>query len=88
MNLPKNDFPLTTMAEELGVVSLIEKLIEDGGGQFLDNAWVAYAAVHLRNKSMLDGLTPVGGLDLGRRIFEDILLDFEKELNKKRDKTL
>ena len=82
MILPQTDTPLVTLAENLGVVSLITKMIEDGGGIFLDNAWTAYAAVHLRDKNLLDGMTAVGGLDLGRKIFEDILLDFEKQLNK------
>lgn len=83
MRLPDTDTPLVTLAENMGVKSLIMKLIEDGGGIFLDDAWVAYATVHLRNLKMLDKMTPVEALDLGRRIFEDILLDFEKQMKPK-----
>jgi len=79
MILPTTDTPLVTLAENQGVVSLIEQFIEKGGATYMIDAWTAYASIHLRDKDLLDGMTAVGGLDLGRRIFEDIILDFEKQ---------
>ena len=83
MNLPESDTPLYTYAEEQNMTSLIHNFIDKGGMDFMLNAWIAYAAKELRDRSLLDDMTPVSGLDLGRRIFEDIVLDFREQAEKK-----
>ena len=87
MILPSTDTPLVTLAENQGVVSLMKNFIEHGGGIFMIDAWTAYSTIHLRNKNLLDGMTAVGGMDLGRRIFEAILLDFEAQMNHQEKET-
>lgn len=81
--LPISDFPLLTLADQSSNQNAVRQAIDSGVINFFIEAWTAYAAVELRDKNMLDGVTPVGALDLGGKIFENIEQDYLKE-DKKR----
>ena len=84
MNLPSTSTPLLDFADQSKVSqSLILKFIEEGGADYMMNAWLAYSVKELRNRKLLDKTTPVEALDLGRRIFEDIFTDFLQQFNDK-----
>lgn len=80
MNLPNTPTPLVTYAAELNLVGMLKQFIDAGGGDFLCNAWIAYSVEELRKSELLNNMTPVAALDLGRCIFEDILRDFQEQL--------
>jgi hypothetical protein len=80
MILPNTDFPLIDFAKQGGVnYADVVRFIESGGADFIMNCWLAYSVGELKKQSLLEDLTPVGGLDLGRRIFEDVFADFLKQ---------
>jgi len=84
MKLPDSQFPLLDYADASEVKqSLILHFIEEGGAEFLNNVFIAYAAEELMKKDFLDGETPVGGLALGRDIMAAVFNNFKKEFDKK-----
>ena len=62
----------------------IQRAIDTGVIAFILDAWVLYSIGHLKNKDLLDGMTAVGGMSLGKEIFEQVVLDFQEE-NKKQE---
>lgn len=84
MILPNTQFSLLDFADESKVSqSVIYNFIKEGGSDYIINAWVSYACKELKNRVLLDGMTPVGGLELGRQLFEQIFLDFEDQFEDK-----
>lgn len=83
MFLPNTKNPLLDLATQAKVNhSLVLNFIESGGLDFWLMAWNAYAAQELTEKSLLEKMTPVGGLDLGRRLFAQIGLDFQEQFER------
>ena len=84
MILPKTEYPLLDFADNCEVnKSLILKFVEEGGAEFLSQAFIAYASTELIKKDFLDNMTPVGGLAHGRDIMAAILNDFVKQFEAK-----
>lgn len=84
MNLPQSEFPLLAYAEQCGIShNDIMKFIAVGGVDYFLNAWIAYSVEELKKRELLDNLTPVGGLELGRQLFNDIGTDFQEQLEAK-----
>jgi len=83
MYLPKTDTPLVSLAVEKKVnPSDIENSIKNGTVGFILDAWVALSIVYLKDRETMENLTPVGGLLLGREIFEQVIEQFEEETAK------
>jgi len=80
--LPLSDLPLLALAKKTSNQQAIRNAIKQGVINFFLEAWIDYASAELRDKNMLDGMTPVGGLDLGRKLFENIEEDFTAEEEK------
>ena len=77
--LPTTPFPLLTLADKTSHQEEVKHAIDKGVINFFLEAWVAYGANELREKNMLDGVSPIGAFDLGRKIFSNIEEDFNKE---------
>jgi len=88
--LPLSDLPLIALAKKTSNQQAIRNAIKHGVINFFLEAWIDYASAELRDKNMLDGMTAVGGLDLGRKLFENIEEDFlaeeEKQIAKAKKK--
>ena len=84
MILNNTKFNLLEYADKTGVSqSLILKFIEDGGAEFLNEVFVAYATDELVDKDFLDNMTPVGGLAHGRDIMASVFNNFQKQFDEK-----
>ena len=83
MQLPLSPFPLLELAKKTSTPTAVRQAIKEGVMNFFFEAWIAYAATELDTKNMLDGVTPVGALVLGKKIFENIEEDFVAQDNKK-----
>ena len=87
MILPKTKYPLLDLADNIGVSkSLVLKFIEEGGAEFLNHVFVAYAAEEMVKKDFFDGMTPVGGFAHGRDTMAAVLNDFKEQFDKKNQK--
>lgn len=86
MQLPPTPFPLLTLAEKTSDPEAVRFAIDKGVINFFLEAWVAYGANELRAKNMLDGISPIGAFDLGRKIFANIEEDFVEQDNAKLEK--
>ena len=56
--------------------SELENAIERGVIGVILDAWTAYATIHMKDRDEMERLTPVGGICLGREMFEEVINDF------------
>lgn len=79
MRLPVSKYPLLKLAQQSSHPQAVQEAIDKGVINFFLEAWICYASRELEEKNMLDGVSPVGALDLGRKIFENIETDFKDQ---------
>ena len=81
MFLPNTDTKISDLCKMKGVnPSNFKNMVESGTAGVLLDAWTAYSVAYMKNRDVMENLTPVGGLCLGREIFEQIIEDFQEEL--------
>lgn len=88
MTLPISRYQLKELANHTSSEEAVRQALKSGVIDFFLEAWTEYAFIELRDKNMLDGVSPVGALDLGRKIFENIADDFliEEEASEEEEK--